>query len=116
MQFLSLAPFIPSGPDLVLAKRFFQDLGFTLTWDAGDYAGFEKDGCPFILQNYNDKHFAENLMINVRVTDADAFYAGLKDKKLEETYGIRIMAPTNMPYGREVNVIDPAGVCWHFVS
>jgi hypothetical protein len=24
--------------------------------------------------------------------------------------------PADQPYGREVNMIDLAGVCWHFVS
>ena len=62
MKFLSLEPFIPSGSNFELAKQFFVALGFVINWDAGDYAGFEKDGCKFILQNYNEKSFAENLI------------------------------------------------------
>ncbi len=38
------------------------------------------------------------------------------DKKLPEKYGIRIGEITQQPYGMEVNVIDIAGVCWHFVE
>ncbi|HSZ87351.1 MAG TPA: hypothetical protein VK787_15065 [Puia sp.] len=38
-------------------------------------------------------------------------------KKLTEKYGIRVSErPTKMPYGIEMNIIDIAGVCWHFVE
>ncbi len=94
----------------------FQDLGFRINWDAGDYIGFEKDGCKFILQRYNDKAFAENFMVNVRISNAEAFWEELVEKKLPEKYGIRIGKPTQQPYGKEVNIIDIAGVCWHFVE
>ena len=57
MQFLSLQPFVPSGSNVEGAKEFFQQLGFHISWDAGDYTGFEKDGCKFILQNYANKEF-----------------------------------------------------------
>jgi hypothetical protein len=103
MQFLSLEPFIPSGTDFDMAKQFFQELDFTVNWDAGDYVGFERDGCKFILQN-------------VRISNADEFWQEVTDKQLPETFGIRLSKPTDQPYGREVNVIDLAGVCWHFVS
>jgi hypothetical protein len=116
MKFLSLQPFIPSGSNFTLAKEFFIELGFQLTWDMGDYAGFENTGCQFILQRYDDKNFAENLMLSIGVEDAAAFRTTIIEKKLPEKYGIRIGAITQQPYGKEVNVIDMAGVCWHFVQ
>jgi hypothetical protein len=42
--------------------------------------------------------------------------ATVVEKKLPETYGIRIGQITRQPYGKEVNLIDIAGVCWHFVE
>jgi len=116
MKFLSLQPFVPSGKDLEIAKDFFQQLGFTMNWDAGDYAGFEKDGCKFILQNYVNKDFAENFMLTVNVTDVDEFRKEVIDKQLPQKFGIRIGQVSIQPYGREVNIIDLAGVCWHFVE
>ena len=116
MQFLSLEPFIPSGNNFDAAKNLFVELGFIINWDAGDYIGFEKDGCKFILQKYDNKAFAENLMINVKVDDVQAFRNNLMEKKLPEKFGIRIGEITNQPYGKEVNLIDMAGVCWHFVE
>ena len=116
MQFLSLEQFIPSGNNFDASKNLFVELGFKINWDAGDYIGFEKDSCKFILQKYDDKAFAENLMINVKVDDVQAFRNNLMEKKLPEKFDIRIGEITNQPYGKEVNLIDIAGVCWHFVE
>jgi predicted lactoylglutathione lyase len=116
MKFQSLEPFVPSGSNFEGSKQFFLELGFTINWDAGDYIGFEKDGCKFILQHYTNKEFAENLMISVKVDNAKEFYQFVVDKKLPEKFGIKISAPTQQPYGKEVNIIDIAGVCWHFVE
>ncbi|HLO81028.1 MAG TPA: hypothetical protein VK166_08720 [Chitinophagaceae bacterium] len=116
MKFLSLEPFVPSGANFAASKQLFQELGFKINWDAGDYIGFEKDGCKFILQKFNNKEFAENLMISVKIENAEDFWKGLIEKKLTEKFGIKISAPTRQTYGVEVNLIDIAGVCWHFVE
>ena len=44
MKFLSLEPFVPSGKDFESSKQLFQELGFTVSWDQGDYIGFENNG------------------------------------------------------------------------
>ena len=116
MKFLSLEPFVPSGSNFEGSKQFFTELGFNIAWDAGDYIGFEKDGCRFILQHYNNTAFAENFMVNVKVTSAADFRAGVLEKQLPQKYGIRISEVQQQPYGKEVNIIDLAGVCWHFVQ
>ena len=116
MKFLALQPFVPSGRDFDSSKKFFSDLGFDIRWDAGDYVAFDKDGCRFILQKFDNKEFAENFMITVNVTSAEEFRKMVLDKKLPETYGIRIGEVTEESYGKEVNIIDLAGVCWHFVE
>ena len=116
MNFLSLAPFIPSGADFKKSRELFQAIGFDITWDQGDYVGFGKDSCIFILQKYDDKHFAENLMLTVNVSDADEFYNSMIEKQIPEKFGARISKPMQQPYGKEVNLIDLAGVCWHFVQ
>lgn len=116
MQFLSLEPFIPSGEDFEASKQLFLALDFAMNWDAGDYIGFEKDGCKFILQRYNNQVFAENLMLTIKVSDANAFYQSVIEKRLLEKFNIKISAPKQQPYGKEVNLIDIAGVCWHFVE
>jgi len=116
MKFLSLEPFVPSGSDFEGSKQFFQELGFKINWNAGDYIGFDRDGCKFILQKYENKAFAENLMISVKVSNVEEFWKSVNEKQLPEKFGIRIGKPTKQPYGIEVNIIDIAGVCWHFVE
>jgi hypothetical protein len=116
MKFLSLQPFVPSGSDFDKSKQFFIELGFSLSFEHAGMAGFEKDGCRFILQHYDAPGFAENFMLTVRVDNAHEFRNHVIDKKLPEKYGIRIGEVTWQPYGKEVNIIDIAGVCWHFVE
>ena len=116
MKFLALQPFVPSGKDFEGSKQFFQQLGFTIRWDAGDYVAFDKDGCRFILQKFDNKEFAENFMITVNVDNVDEFRKEVIEKDLPKKFGIRIGEVSVQPYGREVNIIDIAGVCWHFVQ
>ena len=116
MKFISLQPFVPSGQDFEGSKQLFQELGFTVNWDAGDYIGLQRDDCKFILQKFNNKEFAENFMISVGVSNVDEFWKEVNEKQLAKKFGIRLGNPTEQPYGREVNIIDIAGVCWHFVQ
>jgi hypothetical protein len=116
MKFLSLAPFVPSGSKFEESKQLFQELGFNLTWAEGGLAAFGANGCNFILQKFDQKGFAENFMLSVRVTSAELFRNMVIGKKLAERFGIRIGKVTQQPYGKEVNIIDIAGVCWHFVE
>src|SRR5437868_3089828 len=105
MRFLSLQPFVPSGSNFEGSKEFFRELGFAVRWDAGDYLGFERDGCRFILQKYEKRDFAENFMVTVGVTDVDEFRNEVLEKQLPQRFGIRIGEASDQPYGREVNII-----------
>jgi hypothetical protein len=116
VQFNALEPFIPSGKDFKQSKELFLAIGFTIMWEADDYIGFKKENAQFILQNYNDKHFAENLMMNLKVNDLDAFWDELNQKELSKKFAIKLKEPTVYPWGREINMIDLAGVCWHISS
>ena len=116
MNFISLEPFVPSGSNFEGSKQLFQELGFKINWDAGDYIGFQRDNCKFILQRYENKEFAENFMVNVKISSAQEFYDEVNGKGLVQKFGIRMNKPSQMPYGIEVNIIDLAGVCWHFVE
>src|SRR6185369_8149845 len=98
MKFHVLQPFVPSGADFERSRQLFSDLGFGVSWEAGDYIGFDKDGCKFILQNFNNREFAENFMITVRVDNADEFWKELKEKELAAKYSIQIGLPSDLPY------------------
>ena len=116
MKFLSIEPFVPSGADFEQSKKLFLDLGFIIDWEVDGYAGFIRDGCRFILQRYDKTEFAQNFMLSVKVDDVEAFKKSVLDKDLQAKYGIRLGKITQMPYGLEINLIDIAGVCWHFVE
>lgn len=116
MQFLHLQPFVPSGKDFEQSKQFFLALGFRLNWEDNGYAGLEKDGCRFILQRFDNRAFAENFMLTIAVDDVAAFREKVLADELPKRFGIRVGMITQQAYGREVNIIDIAGVCWHFVE
>jgi hypothetical protein len=116
MKFLSLEPFIPSGANFESSKQFFLELGFHINWEVPGYIGFQRDECRFILQHFENVEFARNFMLSIKVDDVEAFRNNVLAKQLAEKYGIRIGQIKQEAYGREVNIIDIAGVCWHFVE
>ena len=116
MKYNSLETFVPSGGDFQASKQLFIELGFNIVRESGDYISFENNGCKFILQNYNEKSFAENFMMSVKVANLDEFWREISALNLIEKYGVKLTAPTDFPWGREVNLIDIAGVCWHFAE
>lgn len=116
MKLLSLQPFVPSGKDFQKAKEFFREFGFRIKWDSGDYVGFERDRWEFILQNYDNPEFAQNFMLSVGVSNVDELRNDLLQRELPQKFGVRIGEITQQSYGKEMNLIDVAGVCWHFVE
>lgn len=111
-----LKPFVPSGPDFALAKRFFQDLGFVVRWEAEGLAELALGGVAFLLQDFHSQEMQDNLMMLVQVDDLDRWWQHVASSGVLERYpGVRAKEPTLFPWGqREVHLIDPAGVCWHF--
>lgn len=110
----SLLPFVPSGSDYDRSRQLFADLGFQEIWENDGYAGFRNGDARFILQRFDDRQFAENFMLRLNVPDLDAWWRAVSAKQLEKAYpGLRITPPTDFAWGREVNFIDLAGVCWH---
>ena len=116
MKMLSIEAFVPSGSSFEKSRELFQELGFHINWESPGYAGFQRDECRFILQDYNVQDFAKNFMLSVKLSDVDAFRKDILDKGLPQKYGIRVSNITKQPYGLELNLIDIAGVCWHFVE
>jgi len=55
-------------------------------------------------------------MISVAISNAQEFWNEVNEKQLPQKFGIRLGKPIKQPYGEEVNIIDVAGVCWHFVE
>jgi|SRR5688572_446663 len=114
LKALSLLPFVPSGKRYDETRRLFAELGFEELWENDGHAGFRNGDAQFILQRFDDKAFAENFMVRLNVPDLDAWWGAVSEMRLDEKYaGFRINVPKDFPWGREVNFIDLAGVCWH---
>jgi hypothetical protein len=110
----ALLPFVPGGADFARSRELMHELGFRELWAADDYVGFAAGGAKFILQNFNEFAFASNFMLRLEVPDLDAWWAEIAAKDLPGRFpGVRINPPQVFPWGREVNLIDLAGVCWH---
>ena len=116
MKLSAVKPFVPSGKDFALSKRFFQDLGFAITWEAPGLAEFQLGSAVFILQDFENISMQENLMFFVGVDNLDAWWKHICDSGVLKRYpDAHAKEPTHYPWGqREVHLIDIAGVCWHF--
>jgi predicted enzyme related to lactoylglutathione lyase len=109
-----VVPFVPSGADFKLALAFFAELGFEKAWEHDGLAGLRFSGAYFMLQDIDVPEWQRNQMITLEVEDLDAYWAELEPKDLAARFaGVKLKPPTDFPWGREVHIIDPAGVCWH---
>lgn len=116
MSITALRPFIPSGKDFELALQFFADLGFKTNWKVEGLAELQLGAAVFLLQDYHNQEMQDNLMMFAVVDDLDQWWQHIQDSGVLDRYpGVRGKEPTEYPWGkREVHLIDPAGVCWHF--
>jgi uncharacterized glyoxalase superfamily protein PhnB len=113
-QATTLYPFVPSGPHFARSLEFFAALGFDKLWEHDGLAGLRFGGAYFLLQDINVPEWQTNQMITFEVTDLDAYWSELEGKGLETSFpGVKLRPPTEFPWGSEIHIIDPGGVCWH---
>jgi hypothetical protein len=109
-----LYPFVPSGRDFELALDFFAELGFEKQWQHDGLAGLRFGDAYFMLQSIDVPEWQKNQMLVLEVSDLGAYWSEVEAKNLPARFsGVRTKRPTDFPWGREVHIIDPAGVCWH---
>ncbi len=110
----TLYPFVPSGPHFARSIEFFAALGFEKLWQHDGLAGLRFGGAYFMLQEINVPEWQKNQMITYEVSDLDAYWSELQPKNLSAVFpGAGLKGPTQFPWGREMHIIDPGGVCWH---
>ena len=113
-QATALYPFVPAGADFDTALAFFAELGFETLWRHDGLAGLRYGKALFFLQSIEVPDWQKNQMLTLEVDDLDGYWSEIEAKDLERRFaGARLKAPTEFPWGREVNIVDPAGVCWH---
>ena len=109
-------PFLPAK-DFDSSKRFYEALGFTKVLD-GEVAIFQMGTSSFILQNYFQKDWAENFMMQLMVDNLDAWWTHVSSLDLPNRFGVsEPKPPAIQPWGlRVAYVIDPSGVLWHIAQ
>ena len=108
--------FLPAK-DFVLSKGFYETLGFEKLLD-GDVAIFGVGSSSFILQNYYQKDWAENCMMQLMVDDLDAWWSHIEGLDLPGKFNVPPpRPPATQPWGlRIAYVVDPSGVLWHIAQ
>ncbi len=106
-------PFVPAK-DFELSKHFYLTLGFKLLLD-GEVAIFGIGTTSFILQNYYNKDWADNFMMQLMVDDLDAWWNHISALNLPARYPVKPpQAPAMQPWGLRISyVVDPSGILWH---
>ena len=113
-QATTLYPFVPSGPQFARSLAFFAALGFEAVWQQDGLAGLRFGGAYFLLQDIDVPEWQKNQMVTFEVTDLDAYWSELEAKDLASSFaGVKVRPPMQFPWGREIHLIDPGGVCWH---
>ena len=109
-EMLALTPLIPAGASLAADLRFYtEQLGFTVTWQAGNMAGIRRRAVEFNLIENTNREWADNASFSIGVDDLDALYGEYKDCTAK-------VGPLEMKFWgrREFHLIAPSGVCYQF--
>ncbi|MCY7379008.1 MAG: hypothetical protein LH467_06675 [Gemmatimonadaceae bacterium] len=106
----TVTPLVPAGAALADALQFYTgQLGFSITWQAGDMAGVRRGNVEFNLVRNSDPAWAENSSASIGVDDLDALYSEYR------TVEAQIGLLEEKSWGRrEFHMILPSGVCLQF--
>jgi hypothetical protein len=111
---LTIQPFLPAK-DFSISEKFYLDLSFTKVYEDKNLILFKKDHVSFFIQNYYDKHIAENMVFQVYVDDLNEIHnllISLKDKYPM----IKVSSITTAHYGQTMTLHDPSGVLFHMTK
>ncbi|HEY3890041.1 MAG TPA: VOC family protein [Caulobacteraceae bacterium] len=113
----SLRPFVPAK-DFQASKSFYRDLGFELLHDSPDLAVLLLGATTFLLQNFYAPGCAENFVVQLVVTDVEAWWRKLQPLDLASRHRVRAPVPPKpMPWNATVLFLfDPSGVMWQITE
>lgn len=112
MKVEDIRVFVPSK-NYEISKEFYQALGFTMTFESEKVSEFANGECSFLLQNYYNKEFANNLMLQLVVHSIEPVYEKLKSLS---DFGIRFKAPKSEAWGEVLYMWGPSGELWHITQ
>jgi catechol 2,3-dioxygenase-like lactoylglutathione lyase family enzyme len=116
MTVVEIKAFVPAR-DFALSKRFYEDLGFTVSWSSDDLAYIHHGESSFLLQNFYVSEHADNFMMHLLVEDVDAWWRQVQYRGLQSKYDIKLEPPADRPWGmRDFIITDPTGVLWRIAE
>lgn len=114
MKAKKIRPFIPSI-DFETSKSFYMDLGFETTYEEEKMVILTSGDVGFFLQDYYQKEWANNTMIQLFVSNLEAFYDVANSLKYKyKTMKIKPIFTAH--YGKTFHLIGPAGELWHMME
>ncbi|BDA85339.1 glyoxalase [Aureimonas sp. SA4125] len=112
-----LRPFVPAK-NYDRSRQFYEALGFVagLATDRITVMAHGDDG--FLLQNFYQKDLAENLMIQLAISDLAGWWQRHDPEQVAARFGAKPPSgPALQPWGLVVGFVhDPSGVLWHFTQ
>jgi len=114
MKARKIRPFLPSI-DFNDSKSFYQDMGFSITYEEDKLVILSKDDISFFLQDAYVKDWAENIMIQLFVDDLEILYGTLVSLK-KKYNSIKLKPIFNAHYGKTFHLLGPAGELWHMME
>ena len=114
---LELKTYVPTK-NFEESKQFYSELGFTLTEAWGGNVDCKLGGAQFRLQNYYNKDWAENFMMQFWVEDVQAWYDFAKPIIESGRHSnVRISEPELVGGDTKImHIWDPCGVLLIFIE
>jgi len=109
MNIKEIRTFIPSK-DYEISKSFYTALGFSSQAAGDELTVFTKHDCTFFLQKYYNKEFAENLMLQLIVSDINEVVTLLSKTDFTNVKHSEINYEN---WGKVIYLWGPSGELWH---
>jgi len=109
---VEIKAFVPAR-DFAVSKAFYLALGFEVPWSSDELAYVRHGETSFLLQKFFVPEHAGNFMMHLLVENVDDWHRHVLASGVIETFGVRVEAPRDQPWGmRDFPLVDPGGVLW----
>jgi hypothetical protein len=111
----AMRPMVPAK-DFEISKRFYVELGFQPRPLTDRLVEMRLGVFSFILQAYYVREWADNLVVDLMVSDLGLWWDHIVSLDLPTRYGSRTQAPESQGWAAVAGVTDPSGVLWRFAQ
>jgi len=112
MEVKDMRAFIPSK-DYEVSQSFYQALGFKMSKASEDLSIFESGNSTFFLQRYYSKEFADNMMLQLIVSNIEEANAVLSSIR---GHDFRFSPVKEEGWGKVIYMWGPSGELWHITE